>query len=143
MTLRTLRAVLVATLSAVLVAFVPAVATHAAVTYAAQPAPRGPVTTVDETPRAGSRAGEGRARPGRADVPLPDPPPPSAPPPPVPPREEEQVHVTQRDTVADAGQPAPAEPVLPGLRVLPLGGGLILIGLGLGVGFLGLRLRRG
>ncbi|MGA4850091.1 hypothetical protein ACOBQB_29050 [Streptomyces sp. G5(2025)] len=125
-----------ATLCAVLAAFVPA-----AVTYAAQsaPAPRGPVTTVDETPRAGSRAGEGRARPGRADVPLPDPPP-SAPPPSVPPRDTGQVHVTQHDTVADAGRPAPTEPVLPALRVLPLGGGLILIGLGLG--FLGLRLRR-
>ncbi|MFH8564655.1 hypothetical protein [Streptomyces sp. NPDC017988] len=110
------------------------------VSYAAEPAPRGPLTTVDETPRAGSRAGEGRARPGRADVPLPDPPPPSTPPPPVPSRQAGQLHVTQRDTVADAGQPAAPEPVLPGLRVLPLGGGLVLIGLGLG--FLGLRLRR-
>lgn len=49
--------------------------------------------------------------------------------------------MTQRDTVADTGQPAPANPALSGLRVLPLGAGLVLIGLGLG--FLGLRLRRG
>jgi hypothetical protein len=34
----------------------------------------------------------------------------------------------------------PTEPVL---RILPLGGGLVLIGLGLGLAFVGLRLRRG
>jgi hypothetical protein len=34
----------------------------------------------------------------------------------------------------------PAEPVL---QVLPLGSGLVLIGLGLGLAFVGLRLRRG
>ncbi|MET9546815.1 hypothetical protein ABZY36_16085 [Streptomyces sp. NPDC006627] len=133
----TLRMVLVvAVLCAGVVAVAPAV-----MSYAVQPAPRGPLTTVDETPRAGSRAGEGRARPGRADVPLPDPPPPSTPPPSVPSRRPEQAHMTQRDTVADAGQPAPANPALSGPRVLPLGAGLVLIGLGLG--FLGLRLRRG
>ena len=33
----------------------------------------------------------------------------------------------------------PAEPVL---RILPLGSGLVLIGLGLGFAFIGLRLRR-
>jgi hypothetical protein len=31
----------------------------------------------------------------------------------------------------------------PVLKILPLGGGLILIGLGLGLAFLALRLRRG
>ncbi|MGW3634276.1 hypothetical protein ACWD7F_29700 [Streptomyces sp. NPDC005122] len=34
-------------------------------------------------------------------------------------------------------------PARPTLRILPLGGGLILIGLGLGMAFLALRLRRG
>ncbi|MET8288920.1 hypothetical protein ACGFWD_03750 [Streptomyces sp. NPDC048448] len=34
-------------------------------------------------------------------------------------------------------------PAQPRLRILPLGGGLILIGLGLGMAFLALRLRRG
>jgi len=34
----------------------------------------------------------------------------------------------------------PTEPVL---RILPLGSGLILIGLGLGLAFIGLRVRRG
>ncbi|RPF34894.1 hypothetical protein [Streptomyces sp. TLI_185] len=33
----------------------------------------------------------------------------------------------------------PAEPVL---RILPLGSGLVLIGLGLGLAFIGLRMRR-
>jgi len=35
------------------------------------------------------------------------------------------------------------QPRGPVLRILPLGGGLVLIGLGLGLAFLGLRLRRG
>jgi hypothetical protein len=42
-----------------------------------------------------------------------------------------------RQTVTRAAPPA--EPVL---RVLPLGSGLVLIGLGLGLAFVGLRLRR-
>ncbi|WP_239572036.1 hypothetical protein [Streptomyces sp. G44] len=110
--------------------------------YAAESAPGGALTTVDETPRAGSRPGEGRARPGRQDVPLPDPPPPSpTPPPPSPPPPPEPSPVTHRGGASEATGPAPPETVLTGLRVLPLGGGLLLIGLGLG--FLGLRLRRG
>ncbi|MGV9882691.1 hypothetical protein [Streptomyces sp. NPDC003006] len=134
----TLRMVLVATLLTSLAALVP----DDLMSYAAESAPRGPVSTVDETPRAGSRPGEGRARPGRPDPPLPDPPPPPLTPPPyVPPPQPEPAPVTHRDTVSDAGEPAPTEAVLPGLRVLPLGGGLVLIGLGLG--FLALRLRRG
>ncbi|MFI9821042.1 hypothetical protein ACIHFC_11310 [Streptomyces sp. NPDC052013] len=39
-----------------------------------------------------------------------------------------------------AGPEQSAEPVL---RILPLGSGLVLIGLGCGLAFLGLRLRRG
>lgn len=42
-----------------------------------------------------------------------------------------------RQTVTHAEDPA--EPVL---RILPLGSGLILIGLGLGLAFIGLRVRR-
>ncbi|MFD8423552.1 hypothetical protein [Streptomyces sp. NPDC059466] len=34
-------------------------------------------------------------------------------------------------------------PARPTLRILPLGGGLILVGLGLGMAFVALRLRRG
>ncbi|AZM54393.1 hypothetical protein DMA15_19005 [Streptomyces sp. WAC 01529] len=131
----TVVALVATTLLTVLTAITPDVPS-----YAAEPAPRGPLTTVDETPRAGSRPGEGRARPGRADPPVPDPPPAPTPPPYVPPPRPEPAAVSHRDTLSDAGEP-PTEPVLPGLRVLPLGGGLVLIGLGLG--FLGLRLRRG
>ncbi|MET8448842.1 hypothetical protein [Streptomyces sp. NPDC005209] len=50
----------------------------------------------------------------------------------VPPR---QAH----DTVTHAGEDA-SEPVL---RILPLGSGLVLIGLGLGLAFVALRVRRG
>ncbi|MEU1023291.1 hypothetical protein ABZ366_14630 [Streptomyces sp. NPDC005904] len=110
------------------------------VSYAAEAGPRGPVTSVDETPRAGSRPGEGRARPGRADAPIPDPPAPPSPPPDVSPPRPERVSVTLRDGMSDPKEPTSTESVLPGPRVLPLGGGLVLIGLGLG--FLGLRLRR-
>ncbi|WP_150493689.1 hypothetical protein [Streptomyces kanamyceticus] len=53
----------------------------------------------------------------------------------------ERESVARRDAAFDAARPTRADPVLPGLRVLPLGGGLVLIGLG--IGFLGLRLRRG
>jgi hypothetical protein len=41
-----------------------------------------------------------------------------------------------------AGQ-ADARPAEPRLPILPLGGGLILVGLGLGLAFVALRLRRG
>ncbi|MGW2723584.1 hypothetical protein [Streptomyces sp. NPDC001492] len=43
----------------------------------------------------------------------------------------------QRPAARAAGQPA--EPIL---RILPLGSGLVLIGLGLGLAFIGLRMRR-
>jgi hypothetical protein len=43
----------------------------------------------------------------------------------------------QHNEVGPATAPGPV------LKILPLGGGLILIGLGLGLAFLALRLRRG
>ncbi|WP_367043783.1 hypothetical protein [Streptomyces sp. Je 1-332] len=112
---------------------------YAGVPYAAEPSP--------SATRAGSAPGEGRARPGRdepappveASVPpreplrqLPTPPP--VPPPAVPP-------LGETTTASDATRRTAAEPALPGLRVLPLGSGLVLIGLGLG--FFAVRLRRG
>ncbi|MFF4256292.1 hypothetical protein ACFY1L_34325 [Streptomyces sp. NPDC001663] len=117
-----------------------------------------------EPSRAGSVAGEGRERPGRretADDFTGDPseegdgdggrdtansegqadtgPAVSASPPAeaglVPPKPS--AHTAQP---ADTQAEGPTEPVL---RILPLGGGLVLIGLGLGLAFVGLRLRRG
>ncbi|MFD9904468.1 hypothetical protein [Streptomyces sp. NPDC059063] len=110
--------------------------------YAAEPSPDPSAAYYDGVSLAGSRAGEGRPRPGRAEPlavpdprawrPLPPPPPPERPehtPPPA----------------ADAAEPVRGQtatgPPIPGLRVLPLGVGLALTGLG--IGFLGLRLRRG
>lgn len=94
---------------------------------------------------AGNRAGEGRLRPGREDpVAVPDPavwrP---LPPPPREVRRPERPRATPVEPgTADAPRERAAEgPAFPGLRVLPLGGGMVLIGLGLG--FLALRLRRG
>ncbi|MGW7073282.1 hypothetical protein ACWGII_35990 [Streptomyces sp. NPDC054855] len=106
--------------------------------YAVEPSP-------GET-RAGSVSGEGRARPGR------DEPPPSAAasePPRRPPRQipthadtPAQVRPQGRATTAsDVSRRTATEPVVPALRVLPLGSGLVLIGLGLG--FFAVRLRRG
>ncbi|MFF1693471.1 hypothetical protein ACFVXC_07600 [Streptomyces sp. NPDC058257] len=46
-----------------------------------------------------------------------------------------------RTTASDATRRTAAGPAVPGLRVLPLGSGLVLIGLGLA--FLAVRLRRG
>ncbi|MFJ2771467.1 hypothetical protein [Streptomyces sp. NPDC087300] len=120
--------------------------------YATEAGPAGVVVdrvvrSVDETARAGSRAGEGRVRPGRPESALPEP---AVPVPAFPPREAsptppspkpERDSPGRRDTASDTTAPTRADPVLPGLRVLPLGGGLVLIGLG--IGFLGLRLRRG
>ncbi|GAA3300350.1 hypothetical protein GCM10020295_40880 [Streptomyces cinereospinus] len=92
---------------------------------------------------AGSRAGEGRLRPGRPEEPWPGtattrrsaeedgPAPPSASDPGADPHEDESVH-----QVADSDV---TEPVL---RILPLGSGLVLIGLGLGLAFVALRVRR-
>ncbi|PJN08456.1 hypothetical protein CG723_29220 [Streptomyces sp. CB01635] len=60
--------------------------------------------------------------------------------------DEQQVQPSARptgvpvDTAARTPRPTVAEPVVPGVGVLPLGSGLVLVGLG--VGFLALRLRR-
>lgn len=127
-----------------------------------------------EPSRAGSRAGEGRERPGRSAQPTTD---------------ENESGGDGEDTAgleADEGDdggrsagPTPADsaspqeagqeaghepgvvssppalqpvhqsvthaedPTEPVLRILPLGSGLILIGLGLGLAFIGLRVRRG
>ncbi|MGV9449866.1 hypothetical protein [Streptomyces sp. NPDC003635] len=82
--------------------------------------------------RAGSLAGEGRDRPGRPDVTVPD--------------EEPVAEPSPAAPSEAAASPAPAEVVgvraEPVLEVLPLGSGLMLIGLGLGLAFVGLRLRR-
>ncbi|MCI3931874.1 hypothetical protein [Streptomyces sp. AN091965] len=112
--------------------------------YAADPSPAPSAAYYDEVALAGSRAGEGRTRPGRAEpLVVPDPrgwrplPPPAARKPRTEPRPP---------PAADVAEPSSARrtatgPPIPGLRVLPLGAGLVLIGLGLG--FLGLRVRRG
>ncbi|MEU0248109.1 hypothetical protein ABZ192_28035 [Streptomyces sp. NPDC006235] len=96
-----------------------------------------------EPSRAGSRAGEGRERPGRAQD-----------------AEEERgageataVPEESREAVPEPSAPTEQpvreaaaaradRPVGPVLRILPLGSGLVLIGLGLGLAFLALRLRR-
>ncbi|MGW7078862.1 hypothetical protein [Streptomyces sp. NPDC054866] len=107
--------------------------------YAAGPSP-------GET-RAGSAPGEGRARPGRDEPAPPDaastPPrrPPRQVPPPVSTPAPAVKPLGQATTASDTTRRTAAEPVLPGLRVLPLGSGLVLIGLGLG--FFAVRLRRG
>lgn len=115
--------------------------------HAAEPAPSADAT------RAGSVAGEGRARPGRAEPPVPDDPDTEdAQPtdaghdPGVPGRPEASAATEPSGNAVIPVQhnvvgPAPApEPVL---QILPLGSGLILIGLGLGMAFVGLRVRRG
>ncbi|MFD7792184.1 hypothetical protein [Streptomyces sp. NPDC059759] len=118
-----------------------------------QPGPGAPepgraIPTPDAS-RAGSLAGEGRVRPGRPDEDAPEP--------------EDSDSGT--DIGGDIGSglsqvgdvpearhdPAPVQQsvVSPGSttepvwQVLPLGGGLILVGLGLGLAFVGLRVRRG
>ncbi|MES4907069.1 MULTISPECIES: hypothetical protein [unclassified Streptomyces] len=121
----------------------------------------------DNDELAGTRAGEGRAHPGRTEAPDAIPPATSVRPAPSRragegtgerregQRERGRGKQTQgpRGSYDDAYDPAdPADPadaartdaVPTGrtLRVLPLGTGLALTGLGLGLAFLGLRLRR-
>ncbi|WP_153540368.1 hypothetical protein [Streptomyces sp. RB17] len=114
-----------------------------------------------EPTRAGSRAGEGRMRPGRPDGPAADmegddhPMPTQAP----GTGQAEEPETTDLPTATptastttpdEAGLNHPpaqntnqsgqaSEPVM---QILPLGSGLILIGLGLALAFLGLRLRK-
>jgi hypothetical protein len=124
-----------------------------AVSYAADPTPSAGVS------RAGSSEGEGRTRPGRSEPTAGD-------------EDENGNHedtvptYTDRDPAGedaasdhpeatDAPEPSrpaavpvqhqevgPASAPEPVLEILPLGSGLILIGLGLGMAFLALRLRR-
>ncbi|WP_405819116.1 hypothetical protein OG241_28390 [Streptomyces sp. NBC_01390] len=83
--------------------------------------------------RAGSPAGEGRERPGRRES--------------APPDEsgyEETVPAPVPTAVPDEPGATTAPPAAasdPVLRILPLGGGLVLLGLGLGLVLLALRLR--
>ncbi|KOV73444.1 hypothetical protein [Streptomyces sp. NRRL S-1896] len=125
--------------------------------------PYRPLASVEPS-RAGSRAGEGRMRPGRPDGPEiedegDDDPPPATPA--AQPEEPEEPETAEVPSVSPSpletgpdptGSPqgpgaeqaaqqgeAPTEPVL---RILPLGSGLVLIGLGLGLALLGLRLRK-
>jgi len=128
----------------------PSYAAEHAAPYTARPAPSA------DASRAGSVPGEGRARPGRAEPAAPDDPDdpgtedgePTGPvrDPDVPDRSEASAAPEpSRDPVISVHQnvvgraPTP-EPVL---QILPLGSGLILIGLGLGLAFVALRVRRG
>lgn len=125
-----------------------------AVSYAADPAPSAGAS------RAGSSAGQGRTHPGREESPARD-------------EDGSGNHEDTGPTYTDhdpdeenaasdrpeaTGAPEPSRPAAvpvqhdevgpatapePVLKILPLGGGLILIGLGLGLAFLALRLRRG
>ena len=90
----------------------------------AQPAP--------DASRAGSRAGEGRERPGRRE---------SAPPDEAGDAATYEEVVPAPTAVPDEPQDAAAPVSGPVLPILPLGSGLILVGLGLGLAFLALRLR--
>ncbi|MFF8191554.1 hypothetical protein ACF05L_12010 [Streptomyces bobili] len=109
--------------------------------------------------RAGSRAGEGRIRPGRTGEAAETDPEvrdeetsaaeeegfgeePAEESAAEAPREAGLVPSSSPQTVrrADAAE---EQPVGRMLRILPLGSGLVLIGLGLGLAFVGLRLRRG
>ncbi|OKJ85993.1 hypothetical protein AMK32_01305 [Streptomyces sp. CB01883] len=127
-----------------------------------------PSSHAAEPSRAGSRAGEGRMRPGRPDGPAaevegddtmpsraaetaadqPEEPEtadvPGVPPGASPPPEEAGLQPAQPPR-QPAGRQAASEgegTTEPVLQILPLGSGLVLIGLGLGLALLGLRLRR-
>lgn len=96
--------------------------------------------------RAGSRAGEGRERPGRREEPV-----------------EEDADADGTDsgeteagdgdltvvseppprTAVAPSRPAQRPAAAPKVFILPLGTGLVLVGLGLGLGLFALRLRRG
>ncbi|MFF8672397.1 hypothetical protein [Streptomyces sp. NPDC015242] len=105
----------------------------------ARPAPSG----TGEPSRAGSRAGEGRLRPGRAQTTEEEPE--AAGRTPAPEASREVVPLPPAPTeppVREAAATRADRPVGPVLRILPLGSGLVLIGLGLGLAFVGLRLRR-
>ncbi|WP_326580520.1 hypothetical protein OG250_21210 [Streptomyces sp. NBC_00487] len=108
--------------------------------YAAEPDPA--------TSWAGSRAGEGRERPGRQDAEPVEPEDDAYAPPEEPPPVPDATGVPEPSQ--DAALPVPAVPPGAGtvtseepvLQVLSLGSGLMLLGLGLGLAFVGLRIRR-
>ncbi|MGW7413980.1 hypothetical protein [Streptomyces sp. NPDC054863] len=113
----------------------------------APPAPSDPPVAVDrfDGRLAGRRAGVGRVRPGRtpqpealrpvaAYVPVA---PPAQRPPAATPRTPEPARGTRAPTSLRQASP---RPYLLNVRALPLGTGIVLVGLGLG--FLGMRLRR-
>ncbi|MBG0853833.1 hypothetical protein I2W78_18755 [Streptomyces spinoverrucosus] len=112
-----------------------------------EPSGSGSTSASPDPSWAGSRAGEGRMRPGRPEEPWPGTATarpsgtgaaddvaasPSASDPGVAAREDED----EQQAVPDSDM---SEPVL---RILPLGSGLVLIGLGLGLAFVALRVRR-
>ncbi|MDX3638852.1 hypothetical protein [Streptomyces sp. MB09-02B] len=111
--------------------------------YAADPDPA--------TSWAGSRAGEGRERPGRADAAPVEPEDDTSTPPvePVPEPDGPDSSLAP-DPSRNAALPVPGVPPGPGtataeepvLQALALGSGLILLGMGLGLAFVGLRIRR-
>ncbi|WP_338897150.1 hypothetical protein WBG99_17180 [Streptomyces sp. TG1A-60] len=110
-------------------------------THAAEPDPA--------TSWAGSRAGEGRERPGRQDAGPVEPEDDANAPPeePAPEPDGPDADVAPLPS-QNAAPPVPAAPPGTGtaeepvLQVLPLGTGLMLMGLGLGLAFVGLRIRR-
>ncbi|MFJ3719715.1 hypothetical protein [Streptomyces sp. NPDC090057] len=129
--------------------------------------PHGHSDPAAEPSRAGSRAGEGRMRPGRPDGPVaeeegdegsgtvtgaPDPfdaqEPETADIPAgtatasAPPEEAGLDPARPSRQTADQNVRQAAAPAEPTLEILPLGTGLVLVGLGLGLAFLGLRIRR-
>ncbi|PIM70641.1 hypothetical protein CTU88_19030 [Streptomyces sp. JV178] len=100
---------------------------------------------------AGSRAGEGRERPGRPDAGLMDPEdlyeaseePTAAPDDPADTATPEPSQNAALPAASPAGRAGAEAAEGPVLEALALGGGLMLMGVGLGLAFVGLRIRRG
>lgn len=99
------------------------------------PSPSG----VGEPSWAGSKAGEGRLRPGRPEEPGEETARPSG-----TGADDVSASPSASDSATEEDvQAVPdADPSGPVLRILPLGSGLVLIGLGLGLAFVALRVRR-
>ncbi|MDQ1017805.1 hypothetical protein [Streptomyces afghaniensis] len=95
-----------------------------------------------EPSRAGSRAGEGRQRPGRPEDAEEERGADEATAVPEEPRETVPEPSPAEQSVREAAATRAERPVGPVLRILPLGSGLVLIGVGLGLAFFALRLRR-
>lgn len=113
-----------------------------------------PSPTVSKPARAGSRGGEGRMRPGRPEPPDPaqdpsgsvTPTTPQAAYPEEPETADSPAAPTPTLTPAPASRPAAVrqgeDATAQAPRVLPLGSGLVLLGLGIALARLGLRIRR-